>query len=106
MSRTSKGEQQIHSSGCLNRAEEWMSRNVTIVSSLALVVAFVQSNEQCLKIHCDGCLIRGGIWLEKYFALVGGVVFVVVVIEILGICFAQNLRSDVLAQRARWERER
>lgn len=34
---------------------------------------------------------------------VGIALVVVAVLEILGICFAQNLRSDVFAQKARWQ---
>ncbi|KFD54373.1 hypothetical protein M513_04716, partial [Trichuris suis] len=63
---------------------------------------FAISPAACLKIYCEGCLQRGLVWLERNFGAMGALASTIVAIEILGICFAQNLRSDVFAQRARW----
>ncbi|KRY43545.1 Tetraspanin-5 [Trichinella spiralis] len=92
----------IFQSGCLIQVQEWFSRNLAVVGSVAVGVATLESPMVCKKIYCEGCLNRGLDWIERNFALMGGIASTVVAVEILGICFAQNLRSDVFAQRARW----
>ncbi|KRZ32533.1 Tetraspanin-5 [Trichinella pseudospiralis] len=54
------------------------------------------------SIFQSGCLIQVQEWFSRNLAVVGSVAVGVATLEILGICFAQNLRSDVFAQRARW----
>ncbi|KRX17569.1 Tetraspanin-5 [Trichinella nelsoni] len=92
----------IFQSGCLIQVQEWFSRNLAVVGSVAVGVATLESLMVCKKIYCEGCLNRGLDWIERNFAVMGGIASTVVAVEILGICFAQNLRSDVFAQRARW----
>ncbi|KRY60850.1 Tetraspanin-5 [Trichinella britovi] len=92
----------IFQSGCLIQVQEWFSRNLAVVGSVAVGVATLESPMVCKKIYCEGCLNRGLDWIERNFAVMGGIASTVVAVEILGICFAQNLRSDVFAQRARW----
>ncbi|KRX84415.1 Tetraspanin-5 [Trichinella sp. T6] len=92
----------IFQSGCLIQVQEWFSRNLAVVGSVAVGVATLESPMVCKKIYCEGCLNRGLDWIERNFAIMGGIASTVVAVEILGICFAQNLRSDVFAQRARW----
>ncbi|PIO57834.1 hypothetical protein TELCIR_20746, partial [Teladorsagia circumcincta] len=53
-------------------------------------------------IYTDGCLPKLQLWLNNNVFLVGIVLIIVAVIQILGICFAQNLKSDIFAQRAKW----
>ncbi|KHJ83496.1 hypothetical protein OESDEN_16805 [Oesophagostomum dentatum] len=53
-------------------------------------------------IYTDGCLPKLQLWLNNNVFLVGVVLIIVAVIQILGICFAQNLKSDIFAQRAKW----
>ncbi|XP_075221815.1 tetraspanin 26A isoform X5 [Lycorma delicatula] len=53
----------INEKGCIQAVEEWMERNLLLISTIALVASFLQ---------------------------------------ILGICFAQNLRADIFAQKAKW----
>jgi tetraspanin-5 len=55
-------------------------------------------------IYTEGCLPKLQLWLNNNFVYVGTSVFVVAVIQFLGICFAQDLRSDIFAQRAKWAR--
>ncbi|KAH7725470.1 tetraspanin family protein [Aphelenchoides avenae] len=55
-------------------------------------------------IYTEGCLPKLQLWLNNNFVYVGTTVFVVAVIQFLGICFAQDLRSDIFAQRAKWSR--
>ncbi|XP_064620552.1 tetraspanin-5-like isoform X1 [Lineus longissimus] len=54
------------------------------------------------KIYTTGCLEAGEKWLEEHLIPVAGVAVGVALVQILGICFAQNLRSDIFAQRAKW----
>lgn len=56
-------ELEIHERGCIQAAEDWMDRNLLLISTSAVATAFTQ---------------------------------------ILGICFAQNLRADIFAQKAKW----
>jgi len=55
------------------------------------------------KFYSTGCLPRVQEWFSKNMVVVGSIAVAVAVLEILGICFAQNLRSDIFAQRARWQ---
>ncbi|XP_005096507.1 tetraspanin-17 [Aplysia californica] len=54
------------------------------------------------KIYTVGCILSGEKWLEINLIPVAGVAVGVALLQILGICFAQNLRSDIHAQRAKW----
>jgi len=54
------------------------------------------------KIYTEGCLKAFIQWLNGNLIPVAGVAVAVALIQILGICFAQNLRSDILSQRAKW----
>jgi len=54
------------------------------------------------KIHIEGCLPKLQNWMNSNFIYVGTIVFFVAVIQFLGICFAQDLRSDIFAQRSKW----
>lgn len=53
-------------------------------------------------IYTTGCLEAGERWLNDNLIPVAGVVVAIALIQILGICFAQNLRSDIFAQKSRW----
>lgn len=59
--------------------------------------------EDYAKIVYDrGCLAAGEAWVNTNLTLVAGVVIAVAFLQILGICFAQNLRADIFAQMAKW----
>lgn len=49
-----------------------------------------------------GCVPAGEQWLEANLIPVAGVLVGIALLQILGICFAQNLRSDIQAQRTSW----
>ncbi|XP_048512763.1 tetraspanin-5 isoform X2 [Athalia rosae] len=49
-----------------------------------------------------GCLRAGEEWVELNLVPVAGAAVGVMVLQILGICFAQNLRADIFAQKAKW----
>ncbi|XP_055679416.1 tetraspanin-17 isoform X3 [Lutzomyia longipalpis] len=53
-------------------------------------------------IYERGCLRAGEDWLEGNLLPVAGVCVSVMIMQILGICFAQNLRADIFAQKAKW----
>lgn len=62
------------------------------------------SNAPSDVIYTSGCIDQGEIWVNHNLIPVAGVFVGLALVQILGICFAQNLRSDIFAQRARWER--
>jgi len=53
-------------------------------------------------INEKGCLSAGEEWLERNLLVVAGIAVGVAFLQILGICFAQNLRADIFAQMAKW----
>jgi len=53
-------------------------------------------------IYDRGCLIAGEEWLERNLLVVAGIAVGIAFLQILGICFAQNLRADIFAQMAKW----
>ncbi|XP_045117480.1 tetraspanin-5-like isoform X2 [Portunus trituberculatus] len=58
--------------------------------------------DSSLVIYDRGCLRAGEDWIERNLVPVAGVAVGVAVLQILGICFAQNLRADIYAQKAKW----
>ncbi|XP_013381926.1 tetraspanin-17 [Lingula anatina] len=68
----------------------------------------VRKNEATMgeKIYTTGCVAAGETWLMTNLIPVAGVAVGVALLQILGICFAQNLRNDIEAQRSKWERTR
>jgi len=53
-------------------------------------------------IYDRGCLRSGEEWVERNLVPVAAVAVALAVLQILGICFAQNLRADIFAQMAKW----
>jgi len=53
-------------------------------------------------INITGCLEAGETWLTNNLVMVAGVAVGIAFLQILGICFAQNLRADIFAQMAKW----
>ncbi|KAI1291847.1 Tetraspanin-5 [Halotydeus destructor] len=60
------------------------------------------SGDKSAVIFEKGCLRAGEEWIEANLIPVAAVTVVVALLQILGICFAQNLRADIFAQRAKW----
>ncbi|PIC34765.1 hypothetical protein B9Z55_014321 [Caenorhabditis nigoni] len=54
------------------------------------------------SIYTEGCLPKLQLWLNNNMLLVAVSMVIIAIIQVLGICFAQNLKSDILAQRAKW----
>nr|ACO15231.1 Tetraspanin-5 [Caligus clemensi] len=53
-------------------------------------------------INQKGCLHAAEEWLEHNLLVVAGSAVSIAFLEILGICFAQNLRADIFAQMSKW----
>lgn len=54
------------------------------------------------RIWLEGCLPKLQNWLNNNFIYVGTIMFIIAIVQCLSICFAQDLRSDIFAQRAKW----
>jgi tetraspanin-5 len=53
-------------------------------------------------INEKGCLEATEEWIERNMISLATCSFVILFMQILGICFAQNLRADIFAQKAKW----
>ncbi|XP_019764774.1 tetraspanin-5-like isoform X1 [Dendroctonus ponderosae] len=53
-------------------------------------------------IYEQGCLEAVEEWTEKNMISLASYGFLLLFFQILGICFAQNLRADIFAQKAKW----
>lgn len=53
-------------------------------------------------INEKGCVQAGEEWIERNLLIVAIVAVATAFLQILGICFAQNLRADIFAQKAKW----
>ncbi|KAK9505963.1 hypothetical protein O3M35_009916 [Rhynocoris fuscipes] len=53
-------------------------------------------------IHEKGCIQAGEEWVERNLLVIVTAAIIVSFLQILGICFAQNLRADIFAQKAKW----
>lgn len=58
--------------------------------------------DRAVKIYTEGCIPAGEAWFEKNLIPVASVAVGIAVLQILGVCFAHNLRSDIKAQMSRW----
>jgi tetraspanin-5 len=70
----------IYTDGCLPKASNWFERHILPVAIIIAILAVLQVNKSRLIV-------------DNIFFLI---------FKILGICFAQNLRNDILAQKAKW----
>jgi len=55
-----------------------------------------------MVVYERGCLRAGEDWVEYNLIPVAGVAVGIAILQILGICFAQNLRADIFAQKSKW----
>uniref|UniRef100_A0A8K9UKT5 Tetraspanin n=1 Tax=Oncorhynchus mykiss TaxID=8022 RepID=A0A8K9UKT5_ONCMY len=62
----------------------------------------VRDMEQKTYIHVKGCVPQFEKWLQDNLTLVAGIFIGVALLQIFGICLAQNLVSDIEAVRASW----
>ncbi|KAK2150145.1 hypothetical protein LSH36_421g02017 [Paralvinella palmiformis] len=54
-------------------------------------------------IYTTGCLEAGERFFNTNLIPIAGAVVGIALVQILGICFAQNLRSDIFAQIEKWK---
>ncbi|XP_030377655.1 tetraspanin-17 isoform X1 [Scaptodrosophila lebanonensis] len=59
-------------------------------------------NNELSKIYEKGCVQSGEEWIEHNLIIISTAVIGVMFFQILGICFAQNLRADIYAQKSKW----
>ncbi|CAF0902169.1 unnamed protein product [Adineta steineri] len=83
------------------------------VPSSCCRLEYFHNNKQCgfgtlepsagtQMIYTEGCLPKASQWFERHILPVTIVIVILTVLQILSICFAQNLRNDILAQKAKW----
>ncbi|XP_053961764.1 tetraspanin-5 isoform X1 [Anastrepha obliqua] len=53
-------------------------------------------------IYEKGCVQAGEEWIERNLIIISTSVIILIFIQILGICFTQNLRADINAQKSKW----
>ncbi|KAM4054080.1 tetraspanin-5 isoform 2-T2 [Anomaloglossus baeobatrachus] len=58
--------------------------------------------DQQATIHTKGCVPQFEKWLQDNLTIVAGVFIGIALLQIFGICLAQNLVSDIEAVRASW----
>jgi len=58
--------------------------------------------DRSMVVYERGCLRAGEDWVEYNLIPVAGVAVGIAILQILGICFAQNLRADIFAQKSKW----
>ncbi|KAK2178386.1 hypothetical protein NP493_546g04029 [Ridgeia piscesae] len=54
------------------------------------------------SIYKNGCLAEAKTWMNRNLVPIAGVVIAIALLQIFGMCFSQNLRNDILAQKAKW----
>ncbi|RWS22846.1 tetraspanin-14-like isoform X1, partial [Leptotrombidium deliense] len=67
-----------------------------------LLFSFLLRQKHADHIHHVGCLAAAEHWFRQNLLFLVFIMLMMLFIQILGICFAQNLRADVFAQKAKW----
>ncbi|XP_067138156.1 tetraspanin-5-like isoform X2 [Centruroides vittatus] len=60
------------------------------------------TRDKSVFIYEKGCLRAGEEWIEANLMPLTGIAVGMAIFQILGICFAQNLRADIFAQKSKW----
>ena len=90
--------------------QDWLSngfdlfifKNLIYWPKIENYYSYSQDYDRHTFMQTEGCLPAGEKWLEVNLIPVAGVAVGVAILQVLGVCFAQNLRSDIHAQRAKW----
>ncbi|XP_015117507.1 tetraspanin-17 isoform X1 [Diachasma alloeum] len=93
-------ERSIFERGCLRAGEEWLELNLVPVAGTIVSTMVLQNSD--VTIHEKGCIQAGEEWVERNLLVIATSAVVTAFAQILGICFAQNLRADIFAQKAKW----
>ena len=84
----------MNEKGCLAAGEEWLEHNLLTVAGIAVGIPFLQVRTLCLVVLLPAVVVpvhtTPPSLVNESFP------------QILGICFAQNLRADIFAQMAKW----
>ncbi|XP_076288877.1 tetraspanin 26A isoform X2 [Lasioglossum baleicum] len=94
------GERSIFERGCLRAGEEWLELNLVPVAGTVVSTMVLQNVDKL--IYEKGCIEAGEEWVERNLLLIATGAICTTFAQILGICFAQNLRADIFAQKAKW----
>ena len=85
----------INDKGCLPAGEKWLEQNLISIAGVAVGIAFLQVGTlYTYMLFLFLCLGNPSV---AYKCTSNFLLF-----QILGICFAQNLRADIFAQMAKW----
>ncbi|EGI57873.1 Tetraspanin-17 [Acromyrmex echinatior] len=96
------GERSIFERGCLRAGEEWLELNLVPVAGTVVSTMVLQNFEVAKVIYEKGCIQAGEEWIERNLLAIASGAVGTAFTQILGICFAQNLRADIFAQKAKW----
>ncbi|GJQ81611.1 hypothetical protein Trydic_g9985 [Trypoxylus dichotomus] len=96
------GERHIFERGCLRAGEEWIESNLVPVAAVTVGVMVLKPSDVSKIINEQGCLQAIEEWIEKNMIPLASCAIFILFFQILGICFAQNLRADIFAQKAKW----
>ena len=95
----------INEKGCLLAGEEWLEKNLIVVAGVAVGIAFLQVRTLFFFLFLFFFRAFGYFPLLPLISSVNhncNIIYNVFTFQILGICFAQNLRADIFAQMAKW----
>ncbi|CAO1434862.1 unnamed protein product [Diamesa serratosioi] len=95
-------DRKIFENGCLKSGEIWIEDNSFYVAVVVISVFIAKSFDMTKTIYEKGCVRAAGEYLEQNLIIITTFVIVCTFSQIIGICFAQNLRQDIIAQKAKW----
>ncbi|KAL9876765.1 tetraspanin-17 isoform X2 [Glossina fuscipes] len=79
-----------------------MTTSSTNKNAAIFICLFKVNYEVSKIIYEKGCVQAGEEWVERNLIIISISAIVTVFFQILGICFAQNLRADIYAQKSKW----
>ncbi|KAH8381174.1 tetraspanin-17 isoform X6 [Drosophila serrata] len=95
-------DRNIHERGCLRAGEDWLEAHLISVAVCSVSLLVLQGMELSRIIYEKGCVQAGEEWMEHNLIIISTAVIIVMFFQILGICFAQNLRADIYNQKSKW----
>ncbi|KAM9677563.1 tetraspanin-5 isoform 6-T6 [Trichechus inunguis] len=87
--------------GAFRRALEYAGCCGSICDTV-LSSSLVKEVDQQIVIYTKGCVPQFEKWLQDNLTIVAGIFIGIALLQIFGICLAQNLVSDIEAVRASW----
>ncbi|CAO1443542.1 unnamed protein product [Diamesa tonsa] len=87
---------------CFKSGEIWIEDNSFYVAMVIISVFVAKSFDVTKTIYEKGCVRAAGEYLEQNLIIITTFVIMCTFSQIIGICFAQNLRQDIIAQKAKW----